>query len=77
VDTYLQNYLISFESGSNWTVSIVPEYANRRDLAGGASLSVTVEYPFRFLVLSNLLALIGSNFGNSINLSAETIMRLE
>jgi Flp pilus assembly protein TadG len=72
VTDYCGTHLISFGTGSNLTISI-----NRTGNDAGDSLTVNVQYPFQFLVFSNVLAFIGGNMGNLINLSAETVMRLE
>lgn len=73
VRNYCETHLISFDPGS--TVSI-PDPIRTGDEAG-ASLTVTVSYPFRFLVFSNLIALVGGDIGNTVTLSATTVMRLE
>jgi Flp pilus assembly protein TadG len=72
VGTYCSNHLVSFGTGSNLTISI-----NRTGNEAGDSLTVTVDYPFHFLVFSNVIALIGGNIQNLLNLHAETVMRLE
>jgi hypothetical protein len=73
VTNYCENHLISFGAGS--TLSI-PDPIRTGNEAGD-SLTVIVIYPFRFLVFSNLIALIGGDVENLLNLRAETIMRLE
>jgi Flp pilus assembly protein TadG len=72
VSVYCADHLISFGSGSGLSVSI-----SRSGLEAGESLTVSVGYSFQFLVFSNLIALIGGDIGNILNLEAETIMRLE
>ena len=72
VGNYCATHLISFGSGSTLTSAIT-----RAGNQEGASLTVTVNYPYRFLVLSNLIALFGGDFANPLNLSAVTVMRLE
>jgi Flp pilus assembly protein TadG len=72
VMNYCQNYLISFDSSSTLTVEIF-----RSGVEAGDRLRVSVDYPFQFLVFSNLIALFGGDIGNMLNLQAETIMRLE
>ena len=72
VRDYCEDHLISFGEGSTLTIPI-----ERTGNEAGDILTVTVNYPFRFLVFSNVLALIGGNVGGLVNLSAETIMRLE
>jgi Flp pilus assembly protein TadG len=72
VQNYCADYLISFVAGSTLTVAV--------DGVGGASgdpLTVTVNYPFRFLAFSNLIGLIGGDLENLVNLRAVTVMRLE
>lgn len=72
VRDYCEAHLISFGAGATVTIPITRTGNN-----AGDSLTVTVDYPFRFLVFSNVLALIGGGVGNLVNLSAETVMRLE
>lgn len=71
VTNYCEDHLISFGTSSISTI------LNRTGNEAGDILTVTVNYSFRFLVFSNVLALIGGNVGNLINLHAETVMRLE
>jgi hypothetical protein len=75
VSSYCASHLISFDPGGS-TLSIGISRSGT-GIAAGDSLTVTVTYPFQFLVFSNVLALIGGNVGNSIALSAVTVMRLE
>lgn len=72
---YCENHLISFGASSEPTITIDPDDVATRD--SGDSLTVTVNYPFRFLVFSNLLALLGGNMGDGLTLQAVTVMRLE
>lgn len=72
VREFCEDHLISFGAGAALTIPIT-----RSGNTAGDALTVTVNYPFRFLVFSNVLALIGGNVGPTINLSAETVMRLE
>ena len=72
VGSYCATHLISFGSGSTLTVPIT-----RTGSQEGASLTVTVNYPYRFLVFSNLIALFGGDSTNPLNLRAVTVMRLE
>jgi Flp pilus assembly protein TadG len=73
VRDYCEDHLISFGSG---TALAIPPPTRTGDEAGD-SLTVTVNYSFRFLVFSNVIALIGGDLADNINLSAQTIMRLE
>jgi Flp pilus assembly protein TadG len=75
VRDYCEDHLISFGAGSALNIIIDPVDVASRD--SGDSLSVTVRYPFRFLVFSNLLNLVGGNMGNVLNLEAVTVMRME
>ena len=70
---YCEAHLISFGSGTTLTVPAPIRTGN----AAGDSLTVTANYDFRFLVLSNVIALIGGNIENVLNLNAVSIMRLE
>ena len=72
VGRYCATHLISFGSGSTLAVPIT-----RTGSQEGASLTVTVNYPYRFLVFSNLIALFGGDSTNPLNLRAVTVMRLE
>lgn len=73
VRNYCETHLISFGSGSELNIP-PPDWTGT---SAGDSLTVFVEYPFRFLVFSNVLALIGGSGSNLVNLRAETVMRLE
>lgn len=73
VESYCEDHLISFGAGSTLDVAI----SRTTNASGSDSLTVNVTYPFRFLVFSNVIALLGGNFEDLINLSAETVMRLE
>ena len=72
---YCEDHLISFGAGSFLDIDIIPDNVADRD--SGDSLTVTVNYPFRFLVFSNLISLVGGNIGNVFNLQAITVMRME
>lgn len=72
VNTYAENYLISFDPGSSLEILINPAGYD-----SGQSLTVTVNYPFQFLVFSNLIGLLGGDFSDGLNLQAVTVMRLE
>ena len=72
IQAYCADHLISFDSSSALTLNI-----SREGFEAGNSLTVTVDFPFRFLVFSNVIALIGGSTGSLINLQAETIMRME
>jgi Flp pilus assembly protein TadG len=73
IRAYCETHLISFGSGSTLDVP-VPVWSG---YASGDNLTVTVRYPFRFLVFSNLIRLIGGDMGSVFNLQAVTVMRLE
>jgi Flp pilus assembly protein TadG len=72
VGNYCATHLISFGSGSTLTIPIT-----RTGSQEGASLTVTVDYPYRFLVFSNLIALFGGDVESPLNLRAVSVMRLE
>jgi Flp pilus assembly protein TadG len=72
VSNYCATHLISFGSGSTLTTLIT-----RTGSQEGANLTVTVNYPYRFLAFSKLIALFGGSAGNPLNLRAVTVMRLE
>jgi len=76
VQNYCQDYLISFGTGSTVSVAISRSGSASLDSAGD-QLTVNVSYPFRFLVFSNVLALIGGNLADDLTLEAETVMRME
>ena len=79
VKTYCNTHLISFGASSDLTDAniLIDPAGNRSTLPAGSSLKMSVNYPYRFLVFSNVIALIGSHFLNPVNLHAESIMRLE
>jgi len=71
---YCRGYLISFSADSSLgaddvTVSLGAE--------SGDSLTVNVAYPYQFLVFAGLSRLFGDGINGTINLSAESVMRLE
>jgi hypothetical protein len=70
---YCETHLISFGAGPALDILTPTRTGNE----AGDSLTVVVIYHFRFLVFSNLIALIGGDIENLLNLRAETIMRLE
>jgi len=76
VQQYCQNYLISFDANSAVGVTISRAGSSSLDSAGD-QLTVNVTYPFRFLVFSNVLALVDGSINDSLNLQAETVMRME
>lgn len=73
VNNYCSTYLISFGAGSAPPRTDI----NRAGDNPGDPLVVTVHYEFRFLVFSNFVALVGGGMDNLVNLSAETVMRME
>jgi Flp pilus assembly protein TadG len=74
VRNYCEDHLISFDAASVLTIPITRSGSGN---AAGDTLTVTANYPFRFLVFSNVLALIGGGADDLVNLSAVTVMRLE
>ena len=69
VTNYLQNNLISLGDGSaTWTTSV-----SGTCTAAGAPLTVTVTYPYRFLVLPNFI----TTLAPTLTLGATTTMRCE
>lgn len=75
VAAYCADHLISFDPSSTLTVTIDPDDVTSRTV--GVPLTVTVTYPFRFLLFSNLIGVIGGNIADVLNLSAVTVMRME
>jgi hypothetical protein len=85
VTKYCADHLISFDD----SVVLVIEGDGATDpnsldcttgsaeCAAGACLTVTVKYPFRFLVFSNLISLLGGDIAEVLDLRATTVMRLE
>jgi Flp pilus assembly protein TadG len=71
-EQYCQDHLISFGGGSTLNVTVT-----RTGDAAGDILTVSLTYPFRFLVFSNVIGLLGDNIGNALTLEAETVMRME
>jgi Flp pilus assembly protein TadG len=71
VNKYANNYLVTFGTGTiNFNPPISPLQANRTGYLFGTNLTVSVTYPYDFLVLS------GFGFG-PITLRAQTIMKME
>ena len=64
--------LISFGASQAPVVTVNAGGAN-----SGDPLTVTVSYRYTFLVFPNLSRLFGGSFGSSLNLSSQTIMRME
>jgi Flp pilus assembly protein TadG len=76
VTAYCADNLISFDPGATLSINIDPLAVADRSTAG-VPLTVTVNYPFRFLVFSNLLGVLGGNIADVLTLEAVTIMRME
>ena len=71
INKYANNYLVTFGTGTiNFNPPISPLQANRTGYLFGTNLTVSVTYPYDFLVLS------GFGFG-PITLRAQTIMKME
>lgn len=68
VNQYLRNYLITFGGSTNATTAVI-----RNGSGVGSDLKVSVGYTYAFLVLPNLI----TNLTGGINLSADTVMRME
>ena len=69
VDNYLQNNLISLgQPNATWTTSV-----SGTCTAAGAPITVTVTYPYTFLVLPNFITALAS----PLTLGATTTMRCE
>lgn len=75
VKDYCDDYLISPGSGS--TLVNIPPPSREVNANGEECIRVTAQYPFRFLVFSNVIALIGGPFEDIVNLNAVTVMRME
>jgi len=68
VANYCSDHLVSFQPGS-----VVSTTVTRTGTSSGDRLTVRVEYPYNFLILPNLV----TGLTGPLNLSAETIMRME
>jgi Flp pilus assembly protein TadG len=68
VTAYCADHLVSFGSGSALSISI-----QRSGTATGDTLTVQVTYPYTFLVLPNFI----TSLGGQLNLTAESVMRME
>ncbi|MBI5589802.1 MAG: pilus assembly protein [Deltaproteobacteria bacterium] len=72
ISTVVQNYtagnMITFGAAANPTTTVTGACAN-----SGDPLTVNVSYPYSFLVLPNFV----SSLSDTLNLSAQTIMRCE
>jgi Flp pilus assembly protein TadG len=67
VETNLETHLISFDGASK------PEVTAGQCTGTGAPLTVTVTYPYNFLVLPNFV----QSLSGTLTLSAQTVMRCE
>jgi Flp pilus assembly protein TadG len=79
VTTYCGNRLITFGTPSSVQTSIPNSSPGVTTYTKGVILPVTVQYQFKFLVLSNVIKLVapGSSFASGITLEAVTQMRME
>jgi len=68
VDNYLQNNLISLGGASTWTTSL-----SGTCTAAGDPITVTVTYPYNFLVLPNFI----TSLSPTLTLGGTTTMRCE
>ena len=68
VDNYLQNHLISLGGASTWSTSV-----SGTCTTAGDPITVTVTYPYNFLVLPNFV----TSLGPQLTLGATTTMRCE
>jgi Flp pilus assembly protein TadG len=68
VNQYLRNYLITFGGSTDATTTVT-----RNGSGVGSELKVSVGYTYSFLVLPNLI----TNLTGGLNLSADTVMRME
>lgn len=75
VTAYCADHLISFDPSSTLSIAVDPNDVASR--TPGVPLTVTVTYPFRFLLFSNLIGLLGGNIADVLDLEAVTIMRME
>ena len=73
VRAYCEQHVVSLGGGSGLQIPAPVRTGSQE----GASLTVTVNYQYRFLVLSNLMALFGDDIASPLNLRAVTVMRLE
>jgi hypothetical protein len=73
VTDYCQGHLITFKPGSGLGIDINPSWPARAGTSAGDDLRVQVTYEYDFLVLPAFIA----PFADGINLSAETVMRME
>jgi Flp pilus assembly protein TadG len=80
VNSYLGGNLISF-AGAPSVIVPAPTVSDENGdsiISSGDSLTVTVNFAYQFLVFSRVIDLIGGgSFGDSINLQAVSVMRLE
>lgn len=68
VQTYCGGHMITFGTPSNPTTAVAGQC-----VSAGDPLTVTVTYPYKFLVLPNFV----TTLAGTINLSARTVMRCE
>ena len=77
VDTYLHNHLISLgDSAAQFSLDPAPQRVpnpSTGQFSPGGTLTVTVKYPYTFLVLPRFVA----SVTGAINITAQTVMRFE
>lgn len=73
VNNYLQNYLISLGAGGASATVTDSELV----IAGDRHIRVRVTYTYRFLVFPNIAGFFGGGALGPIQLTAETVMRME
>jgi Flp pilus assembly protein TadG len=72
VTNYVANRLVNFSSQSV-SVNVTPDEGTRTESYRGQPLTVRITYTYDFLVLSGLAPVLGE----TVDLSAQTIMRME
>ena len=73
VQTYAGNYLVTFGTPNlQTTITRVDVDGLGGNMSSGDTLSVTVEYPYNYLVMNKLIPALGS-----LNLSSTSVMRYE
>ena len=68
VNGYLRNYLVTFSGPTNATTAVT-----RNGSGVGSELKVSVGYSYTFLVLPSFI----TNLTGGINMTADTVMRME
>ncbi len=79
VTNYANNYLVNLgvPGGTNLTSKDITVVYTQNPPVSGDDVTVTVTYPYDFLIFPDLTTLLGGTFDGTINLVGTTLMRME